>query len=439
MIDQDYAELLGRSPPTGDLLEWTFPARSLSNAFVSLLIGTPALCLAMFVLGGEADDVPGSIDFRVPTLTQLGLRTSPVGDVFTAGMHLAAVMAIPLFWCVKLSHHQRLQARTGVARYDLQAEDAIRWVTAAWIVGTLGAGLMFAAASVPGDVRGVWSSAQGVAHLVLSLLAACGMIGQAVCTAWALTKARRVFVVSEADLVAYRQKICLASLAVVAVFAAVSSVLLVECFADGGCGVGVSNIISGSRSGSSSNSMNSASDVFGGGGAGRGGGSTTVDVHSGFFASDMTDAGTVTFDIGTGTVAGSSGSSSRGTATSVLAAPTPVSQGGSSQVEETTSAAETAGAGAVEAEAEEAVVMGAEGGGSRVLPGEKDSSNTNLSSSSRRSSSRKRDCDTEWCYSRSLLGVWEWFLLMVQAGFCIALRHDLAPATGGVGVESFVL
>lgn len=65
MIDQDYAELLGRSPPTGDLLEWTFPASALSNAFVSLLIGTPALCLAMFFLGGEADDVHGSVEFRV--------------------------------------------------------------------------------------------------------------------------------------------------------------------------------------------------------------------------------------------------------------------------------------------------------------------------------------------------------------------------------------
>lgn len=68
MIDQDYAELLGRSPPAGDLLEWTFPASALSNAFVSLLIGTPALCLAMFLFGGEADDVSGSVDFRVSQL-----------------------------------------------------------------------------------------------------------------------------------------------------------------------------------------------------------------------------------------------------------------------------------------------------------------------------------------------------------------------------------
>lgn len=53
--------------------------------------------------------------------------------------------------------------------------------------------------------------------------------------------------------------------------------------------------------------------------------------------------------------------------------------------------------------------------------------------------SSSRDCDIEWCYSRSLLGLWEYLLLAIEAGFCIALRHDLAPATGGVGVESFVL
>lgn len=65
MIDQDYAELLGRSPPTGDLLEWTFPGSALANAFVSLLIGTPALCLALYVAAGEGDDVRGTVEFRV--------------------------------------------------------------------------------------------------------------------------------------------------------------------------------------------------------------------------------------------------------------------------------------------------------------------------------------------------------------------------------------
>lgn len=92
--------------------------------------------------------------------------------------------------CVKLSHHQRLQARTGVTRYDLEAEDAVWWVKTAWVVGTLGATLLFAAASVPGDEKGSSTSAQSVLHLVLSLLAACGLIGQTACTAWALRKAR---------------------------------------------------------------------------------------------------------------------------------------------------------------------------------------------------------------------------------------------------------
>lgn len=75
MIDQDYAELLGRSPPTGDLLEWTFPASALANAFVSLLVGTPALCLALYVAAGEGDHVSGSVEFRV-SLSLLGFGES---------------------------------------------------------------------------------------------------------------------------------------------------------------------------------------------------------------------------------------------------------------------------------------------------------------------------------------------------------------------------
>lgn len=50
-----------------------------------------------------------------------------------------------------------------------------------------------------------------------------------------------------------------------------------------------------------------------------------------------------------------------------------------------------------------------------------------------------RDCDKDWCYSRSALGLWEWALIIEEAAFCLQLRHDLAPATAGVGVESFVL
>lgn len=67
MIDQDYAELLGRSPPSGEVLEWTFPARSLANAFVALLIGTPALCLTLYMTGlaGDADYHTEGADLRV--------------------------------------------------------------------------------------------------------------------------------------------------------------------------------------------------------------------------------------------------------------------------------------------------------------------------------------------------------------------------------------
>eukprot|EP00903_Cladosiphon_okamuranus_P009491 g9043.t1 len=400
MIDQDYAELLGRSPPTGDLLEWTFPASALANAFVSLLIGTPAMCLALYVAGGEGDHVHGSVEFRVPTLTRLSIRDNPIGEVFTAGMHLAAAMAIPLFWCVKLSHHQRLQARTGVTRYDLQAEDAVWWVKTAWVVGTLGATLLFAAASVPGDKKGSSSSAQSVLHLVLSLLAACGLIGQTACTAWALRKARRVFVVSEADLMAYRRKVFLASVAVVAALVAVCSVLMVECFADGACGVGY---LKGNAAGSfdfggggfdGSLFLDKGGvpnfrddDVSVGGGGGGGGGSKSV--HGDLYeeeASLMIPGGV------DGSVAGEE--STGVSAVTAIAAP----------------------AEAVPTEADP-IEVAAPGNGT----------------------SHRRDCNTEWCYSRSLMGLWEWLLLLLEGGFCIALRHDLAPATAGVGVESFVL
>lgn len=54
-------------------------------------------------------------------------------------------------------------------------------------------------------------------------------------------------------------------------------------------------------------------------------------------------------------------------------------------------------------------------------------------------SSGGRNCDKEWCYSRSALGLWEWVFILEEAAFCVQLRHDLSPATAGVGVESFVL
>ena len=88
-----------------------------------------------------------------------------------------------------MAHHQRLQARTGVARYDQEADGAMRWITAAWVMGALGAAFLFVGASVPGDDRASFST-QGVAHLTLFVSAAAGFIGQATCTAWALRKAR---------------------------------------------------------------------------------------------------------------------------------------------------------------------------------------------------------------------------------------------------------
>ncbi|CAM9234100.1 unnamed protein product [Ectocarpus fasciculatus] len=339
MIDQDYAELLGRSPPSGEVLEWTFPARALADAFVLLLVGTPALCFTLYMTGFSQEESfhSGGAELRIPTLTQLGMRNTPVGFTFNAGIQLAAVVAVPLFWCVKLAHHQRLQARTGVARYDIEAEGAIRWVTGAWITGALGAVLMYAAASVPGE-EGASFSPQGVTHLVLTTSAACGIMGQAACTAWALRKARLVFVVSDGDLVAYKRKLWLASTAAVVAAVAVLSVLIVECVEGGTWNVGWS---------------------IRGGSAGGGGGGPGVFVG------------------------GSGGSSSDG-------------------FDDETAAV-----------------------------GDRERWEGNVGSS--------RDCDTEWCYSRSLLGLWEYLLLVIEAGFCIALRHDLAPATGGVGVESFVL
>lgn len=56
MIDQDYEELLGRAPPHGDVLEWTFPTSYLANAFASLLVGTPVLCLVLYSSGESSGD-----------------------------------------------------------------------------------------------------------------------------------------------------------------------------------------------------------------------------------------------------------------------------------------------------------------------------------------------------------------------------------------------
>ncbi|CAM9339506.1 unnamed protein product, partial [Hapterophycus canaliculatus] len=161
--------------------------------------------------------------------------------------------------------------------------------------------------------------------------------------------ARLVFVVSDADLVAYRRKLWLASLAMATALAAVLSVLVVECFVD--------------------RAWEARAGVVGGG-SGSGSGSLSASA----FLSGAEGEG----------MAAATGAAVRG--------------GG-----------------------EEWARWLGDGG---IAGGV---------------SFRRHDCDTEWCYSRSLLGLWEWLLLFLEAGFCIALRHDLAPATGGIGVESFVL
>lgn len=62
MIDQDYAELLSRTPPSGEVLEWTFSTRSVASAFAALLLGTPALCTALYSSGlsGSSDPREGA-------------------------------------------------------------------------------------------------------------------------------------------------------------------------------------------------------------------------------------------------------------------------------------------------------------------------------------------------------------------------------------------
>lgn len=71
MIDQDYEELLGRAPPHGDVLEWTFPTSYLANAFASLLVGTPVLCLVLYSSGESSGnwDPHGGAELRVSAAT----------------------------------------------------------------------------------------------------------------------------------------------------------------------------------------------------------------------------------------------------------------------------------------------------------------------------------------------------------------------------------
>lgn len=92
MIDQDYEELLNRTPPSGDVLEWTFSTRALANAFVSLLLGTPALCLVLYCSGlsGEEDPRDGAelrVSVGVKTKAKQNWRTGFVPGLFLA-VHL---------------------------------------------------------------------------------------------------------------------------------------------------------------------------------------------------------------------------------------------------------------------------------------------------------------------------------------------------------------
>lgn len=205
---------------------------------------------------------------------------------------------------------------------------------------------------------------------------------------------------SEADLVAYRRKVFLASVAVVAALAAVSSVLLVECFADGACGVGyVKGSVAGSidfGGGGYDGSLfldKSRAPIFGDGafsvGGGSGGDGVAASVHGGLYEEG---ASFLTPDAVDGSVADEVSNGVSAVSAIAVAAP-----------------AVAEGADPVEVAAP------------------------------RNGTSHRRDCNSEWCYSRSLMGLWEWLLLLLEAGFCVALRHDLAPATAGVGVESFVL
>lgn len=229
---------------------------------------------------------------------------------------------------------------------------------------------------------------------------------------------------SEADLVAYRRKVVLASVAVVAAVAAVSSVLLVECFADGACGVGY---IKGS--GSSINNNNGFIGGAGGGGGG-GGGDSTVDFLGSWGGWDgggglfSDEHGAASFGDGALSVGGGGGGGGgvHGDLfeeSATFSAPAAVGGGLAGEEEESMAVPEVAAVMALAAAA--------------VAPAEADAV------FARNGTSHRRDCNSEWCYSRSLMGLWEWLLLLLEAGFCIALRHDLAPATAGVGVESFVL
>lgn len=106
MIDQDYAELLNRSPPSGDVLEWTFSTRTLANFFATLLLGTPALCLALYyALAGEEDPSKGAflrvsdLFVFVSAVSTSDRKQRPVCTGIGVTMQCATCIVYPS-WCM---------------------------------------------------------------------------------------------------------------------------------------------------------------------------------------------------------------------------------------------------------------------------------------------------------------------------------------------------
>ncbi|CAM9517045.1 unnamed protein product [Choristocarpus tenellus] len=206
MIEEDYADLLSYAPPSAGSSAWTFRARILAPAFAVVFAMTPVLCAVLYLV---LDLGKGSTCARIPTLTRLGMY-SPAKELHTAGMHLSAILAIALFWCVRLAHKHRLEARTGVARYDRDARQAKVWVSTAWVLGSLGSVCLFIYGSLTGDSSDLLDSPQDVTKGAFLLAFVTGGGAQALCTVWALGKARGVFMVAGIDLWWYRWKVCFA-------------------------------------------------------------------------------------------------------------------------------------------------------------------------------------------------------------------------------------
>lgn len=59
LVGQDYSELFSRSIPEVDTLRWTFPGSIFAGGFASVLLGTPAACLAVYAFESEWKDRAG--------------------------------------------------------------------------------------------------------------------------------------------------------------------------------------------------------------------------------------------------------------------------------------------------------------------------------------------------------------------------------------------